>query len=233
MLDRVEVIQTIIDRIKAKTYLEIGVEGGHTFLRINARKKIAVDPEFKIRRKKRLKSIFKNPSNLCNAYYQMESDTFFETKPNKLARCGLDVAFIDGLHTYEQSLRDVQNTLKFLNKKGVIVMHDCNPSCEVAAYSVSSFNEAESLNLNGWTGQWCGDVWKTICYLRSTQNKLRICVLDCDCGLGLITVGTPENRLSYSEQDICNLTYDNLNENRAEILNLKNPGFLEEFIRSI
>lgn len=140
---------------------------------------------------------------------------------------------LHGLHTYEQSLRDVQNTLKFLNKKGVIVMHDCNPSCEVAAYSASSFKEAQSLNLNGWTGEWCGDVWKTICYLRSTQKQLRICVLDCDCGLGLITIGTPENKLSYSEQDICNLVYDNLNENRAEILNLKNPGFFEEFIRSI
>ena len=82
MLDRVQVIQTIIDRIKAKTYLEIGVEGGHTFLRIRAKKKIAVDPEFKIRRRKRLKSILKNPSNLRRRFYQMESDTFFETKRN-------------------------------------------------------------------------------------------------------------------------------------------------------
>ena len=143
------------------------------------------------------------------------------------------MAFIDGLHTYEQSLQDVQNTLRFGNKKGVIVRHDCNPSCEVAACAENSFKEAESLKLNGWAGQWCGDVWKTICHLRSTQNELRVCVLDCDCGLGLITMGTPENKLSYSEQDIDNLTYDDLNERRTEILNLKNPGLFEEFVRSI
>ncbi len=233
MLNRVKVIQTIIDRIKAKTYLEIGVEGGHTFLRINAREKIAVDPEFKIRRKKRFKHIFKNPSNLFNTYHQMESDTFFETKSNKLARRGVDVALIDGLHTYEQSLRDAQNTLKFLNQKGIIVMHDCNPPCKTAAYPASSFKQAESLNLDEWTGQWYGDVWKTVCYLRSTQKNLRIFVLDCDCGLGIITRGTPENILSYSEQDINNLTYNNLNEDRTEILNLKGPDFFGEFIKSI
>jgi len=233
MLDRVQVIQAIINRIGAKTYLEVGVEGGHTFLKINVRKKIGVDPDFKIGRKKQIKHIFKNPSNIFNMYHQMESDTFFKVESNKLAKYGIDVALIDGLHTYEQSLRDVQNTLNFLNQKGVIVLHDCNPQCEAEAHPASSYKHAESLNLAGWTGQWCGEVWKTVCWLRSAQKNLRIFVLDCDCGLGIITKGIPENMLSYSKQDIDSLTYKDLDENRTEILNLKSSDFFGEFIRSI
>lgn len=42
------VIQIIIDRIKAASYLEIGVLAGDVFLQMKARRKWAVDPEFKI-----------------------------------------------------------------------------------------------------------------------------------------------------------------------------------------
>ncbi len=38
-----------------------------------------------------------------------------------------DVIFVDGLHTYEQVHRDVQNSLRCLNKDGYIVMHDLLP----------------------------------------------------------------------------------------------------------
>ena len=47
-MDRIKVIQSIVDKIKARMYLEIGVEFGTTFFYIKANRKIAVDPEFKI-----------------------------------------------------------------------------------------------------------------------------------------------------------------------------------------
>jgi len=38
-----------------------------------------------------------------------------------------DVIFIDGLHTYEQVRKDVENSLKCLKKGGYLVLHDLIP----------------------------------------------------------------------------------------------------------
>ncbi|MFC1567283.1 class I SAM-dependent methyltransferase [Thermodesulfobacteriota bacterium] len=231
-MNRLEVIQAIIDCKRVKTYLEIGVEGGDVFLKVKAKKKIAVDPKILITKKSRFKSILKDFSNISNKYYQMTSDYFFETKAS-LFKNGLDVVFIDGLHTYEQSLRDIQNSLKLLNEDGVIIMHDCNPQTESIAYPAASCQHAEGLQLDGWTGEWSGDVWKTIAYLRSTHKNLHVFVLDCDYGLGIITKGTPENMLEFSKEEIKKLSYDDLAKNRSNILNLKNTEYFKEMIKAL
>ena len=38
-----------------------------------------------------------------------------------------DCIFIDGLHTFEQSLKDFYNAWEVLNKGGAVVFHDTNP----------------------------------------------------------------------------------------------------------
>ena len=63
---RVRIIQEIINHIKAKTYLEIGVQNGSTFLRIRAPKKIAIDPSIKINMKAKSFFLIYNPKNLFN-----------------------------------------------------------------------------------------------------------------------------------------------------------------------
>ena len=57
----------------------------------------------------------------------MTSDEFFANEAAFLERRGIDVALIDGLHTYGQVVRDVENTLRYLRDDGIIVLHDCNP----------------------------------------------------------------------------------------------------------
>ena len=119
-MNRRDIIQRTINKLSARNYLEIGVKKGKVFLEIKARKKIAVDPQFKIDTKRKIKSWSKNFFNIFNEYYEMTSDRFFEMHSNRLVQLsGLDVAFIDGLHTYKQSLKDVKNCLSFLNKNGV------------------------------------------------------------------------------------------------------------------
>ena len=134
-MDKVSVIQKLISVKKARVYLEIGVASGDCFLKVAAPTKIAVDPEFTIpfRRKlrhhaKRLRLAFNSRSRMNEYYYKMRSDDFFAKTHSSLLKEGVDVAFVDGLHTHEQSLRDVKNCLKFLNPGGFIVVHDCNPS---------------------------------------------------------------------------------------------------------
>src|SRR4030066_1957580 len=101
-MDRISVIQEIIDRRSAKTYLEIGVRSGDAFLKIRAKSKYGVDPFFTISHGKKFRYYFKNSYNIFNKYFDMESDTFFVQEKLRLSEHGLDVVFIDGLHTFSQ-----------------------------------------------------------------------------------------------------------------------------------
>jgi len=229
-MNRVTVLQKIINKKRASTYLEIGVLSGDTFLRIKTRHKWGVDPHFEIEPVKKWRYYIKNPFNVFNEFFSMGSNAFFDKEEARLSKYGVDVAFIDGLHTFPQSLKDVQNTLKYLNKNGIIVLHDCNPLSEAAALPAESIREVQKINPPGFNGTWNGDVWKTIAYLRVTRKDLNIFVLDCDFGLGIITKGTPENMLEYSAEEVQKLSYSDLSENRQSLLNLKDEGYLEEFL---
>jgi len=227
-MSRIEIIQRIINKKKATKYLEIGVERGNCFLLIRAKRKYAVEPRFMISWKKKLKWMRKNPCNIFAKYYEVRSDDYFAYKNHSK---GYDVVFVDGLHTYKQTLRDVDNSLLYLNKKGVIVVHDCSPPYEAAAYPADSYIHAASSNIPGWNGDWCGDVWKTIVHLRSFHEDLNIFVLDHDYGLGIITRGEPDNMLSFSMEELNELAYKDLEKNREELLNLKKVDFFREFLK--
>lgn len=229
-MKRTEIIQKIIDKTKARTYLEIGVFRGSNFFPVKAGRKIGVDPQFSFGSRRKIKWWFKNLHNLLARYYETDSDSFFAR--NSLDG-GVDVAFIDGLHTYQQSLKDVENSIKRLNPRGVIIMHDCNPQSEAAACPALSIDHVAALNPPDWDGQWNGDVWKTICYLRSTRHDLNIFVLDCDQGLGIITRGKPEEVLSFTPAQVDNLTYSDLAKDRERLLNLKGKDYLFEFLKTI
>jgi hypothetical protein len=222
---RLEVIQKIINKVGCKTYLEIGVEYGSVFLNVDAPRKIGVDPDLRISLSNKithLRDIFKNN------YYQKKSDDFFAADSHIFEDNKIDVAFIDGLHTYRQSFSDLKNCLKYLNDGGVIVMHDCNP--ESPAMAAPSIEEYKRYPIPGKA--WCGDVWKTIARIRSDPDygNLDAFVLDCNYGLGVITRSKQKNRLSYTVSDIEKMSYKDLEDNRDKILNLKDPNYLNEFI---
>ena len=229
-MTKTDVIQRIVDKARARTYLEIGVHQGVSFMPIRIRHKIAVDPKFAITRKSRLKWLLMNFANVTAEFHEVTSDAYF-TRKKSTDR--FDVVFVDGLHTYEQSLRDVISSLSGLNENGVILMDDCNPPHRAAAYPAASLQQAAEAELAGWTGEWCGDVWKTICYLRSQRNDLIVFVLDCDYGLGIVTRGKPDNRLNLSEDELSKMTYDDLERDRRHLLNLKDESYLMEFVDSI
>lgn len=229
-MNRTEVIQSVMDKKNARTYLEIGVEAGINFFLLKAKRKIAVDPNFLFSQKHRIKRTIQNPYNFFARFHQKTSDDYFADVKNKDQP---DVVFIDGLHSYQQSLKDVNNALAIMNEEGVIIMHDCSPPHEAAAQPANSWNHAASMNLPGWTNEWCGDVWKTICNLRSNRKDLRVFVLDCDYGLGIITRGKADDNLELSEQEIEKMTFDKLSENRQYLLNLKDVSFFPEFLKSI
>ena len=101
------------------------------------------------------------------------------------------VIFIDGLHTFEQTLQDCYNSLNYLAQGGVIILHDCNPPSDASSTPAQSIPEAEkkwkSKNTSGWTDEWCGDTWKTIPFLIKNNPELNVSVLNTDYGLGIVS----------------------------------------------
>ena len=223
------IVQALLDHSSRQNYLEIGVETGDCFLKIRARKKIAVDPHIPIGIRRKLKYILRNPCNIRNVYAEVTSDEFFARHDELLKEYPPAVAFVDGLHTFEQSLRDVMNALEYVGSDGVIVVHDCNPESAAAAQPTFSIDAAAARRVDGWTGEWCGDVWKTIVHLRGTRGDLNVCVLDCDHGVGVITRAR-ERRPTAALGNPTSMTYEDLEANRKVILNLQPESYLDTLL---
>lgn len=162
---RVHLIQYFIDKYKFNSYLEVGVKNRVTFDKINCREKVGIDP------------ILAGDSNPTEgiALYAKDSDTFFKTNKRKF-----DIVFIDGLHLYEQTMRDTINSWNCLNLNGVIMIHDCLPTNCVISSRVRV------------TSEWTGDVWKSIVWFRESYPKIDCSVVNVDYGCGVIIKSNDE-----------------------------------------
>jgi hypothetical protein len=122
-MNRTDIINAIAKKINAKSYLEIGVDNGVNFEKVNCEYKVGVDPN----------------SQLPNII-SMTSDEFFAQNKEKF-----DLIFIDGLHTYEQVYKDIINSLNVLNPNGYIICHDTNP--------ISEERQTPQWNGGDWNGE--------------------------------------------------------------------------------
>ena len=125
-------------------YLEIGIEYGYTFERINIYNKIGVDPDPKIHDAKILK---------------MTSDEFFEKNETKM-----DIIFIDGMHQSDYVLRDLNNSINCLSEIGMIFIDDIIPKTEREQFKIPIKHVYENGILK-YRESWTGDVWKVIYFL--------------------------------------------------------------------
>jgi len=185
------------------SYVEIGVRDGACIRQIHARRKYAIDPA---------PVAAENIESDGTRLFRMESDTFFaghatqafESRP-------VHVALVDGLHEFEQTLRDILNLERIMHPNGMIFVHDCNPP---------SRKHAEDSN-----GEWNGDVWKVGYYLRHYRQDLRFVTLDCDWGLGVISSlsNSAPPVIAENVARVAALDYDVLAADRRGVLNLKSP----------
>jgi hypothetical protein len=105
------------DLVAGRRYLEVGVRKGETFFGIDMPEKDAVAPVFAFPEAKR-----NQPG--CR-FFEITSDAFFSSKE---ARRDYDVVFLDGLHTFEQILRDFCATLSSVSERPIILLDDTVPS---------------------------------------------------------------------------------------------------------
>jgi hypothetical protein len=152
------------------TYLEIGVDAGRTLsLARPPTVAIGVDPAL---------SATPPPFAAKTRTFAMESDAFFAS-PDVSARLGrapVALAFVDGLHLFEQALRDFLHVERHAARGSVVLFHDCLP-----------LDRATSARERR-TGFWSGDVWKLLPILREHRPDLDAFVIPAyPTGLGVVT----------------------------------------------
>ncbi len=226
-MNRLDVIMGLIQKKKFKNYLEIGVFNGHIFFKVKSNFKIAVDPNFTFDSVRKFGKSLLNPSNFNSHFFEKTSDDFFENDAEKiLANKKIELTFIDGMHEYEYALRDVENTLRYLDDAGAIVLHDCNPVKKESSISYKEWTETNSVEV------WNGDVWKAILHLRCLRPDLSVFVLDTDEGLGIVTKKPSKSGLTFTKEQIESFDYEDLDKNRKEWLDLKPKEFFNEFLNT-
>jgi hypothetical protein len=224
---RMEVIQRAINILGARRYLEIGVSDGLCFCALTAPEKIGVDP------------ISPSPAVLIEmrrpgvSYLALPSDDFFQQAAPQVLADGVDVVFIDGLHTYAQAYRDCINSLNYLNRGGLIILHDCLPSSESEARVAENLEDAIRLNGGPAWRPWVGDVWKAIVRLRATHSDLQTCVLHCDYGIGLVYRARNSSKLSHQVAQINAMTYADLANDATRLLGLGKPWGLMTVLKKL
>lgn len=150
---------------KATTYLEVGVQHGLTFRDVALPFRWGVDPvpKFNVRR---LQSGCKFSSVTSDIFFdELNKDVFF------------DLIFLDGLHEWKQTYRDLMNSLTHLNENGVILIDDVVPDDEYSA--VPDLNESIRIKKQLGIGntRWQGDVFKVLLAIINLHPELGLCVI--------------------------------------------------------
>jgi|SRR5579862_2443042 len=168
MLNRPEVINYFIKRFGYRRYLEIGVEAGNTFNAVEATAKFAVDPHFRIAR-----------DALRGESFAMTSDAFFNEHREEI----FDIVFIDGLHTFEQSLRDFASAMACVSKTGVILVDDCNPSDYLASIRDHDLSRKLKEQQGVKDRNWMGDVYKTVLFINDHFGNVSLSYINDTMGI--------------------------------------------------
>ena len=180
---RWNLIQHIIDKCNHSKYLEIGCDKDQSFSKIRIHCKVGVDP-------------------ISGGTIRNTSDNFFKDNKEKF-----DIIFIDGLHHYEQVIRDVNNSLNILNDKGHILIHDCLPRT-IAHQAIPRYR-----------GSWNGDVWKSIVELRNKKD-LEVFTCEIDFGVAVIQKKNNTKPLSIKIDDFKKLKFKDYYYHNNEFMNV-------------
>jgi tetratricopeptide (TPR) repeat protein len=155
-----EVLQLLHERLRPRTYLEIGVESGASLqLARYSAVVLGIDPVPRPT----------PPLPPAARLFHMTSDAFFSqhTRQELLGGQRVELAFIDGMHWFEFVVRDFENVERWCGNGSTIVLHDCLPVAAIAALRERR------------TTFWVGDAWKALKYLATERPDLSISVIPC------------------------------------------------------
>ena len=156
----------IIELIRATScdiYLELGIDDGLNISKIvpYCNKCIGVD-------------IVDNRYHYGYEFHKMSSSDFLNQFKEKA-----DIIFIDANHNFEYVKTDLLNALKVLNKYGIILIHDTDPS-----------------SLYYSSDKYCGDSYKIINWIKTCYSELNVVTLPIGV-TGLTIVNRDKERRVY------------------------------------
>jgi hypothetical protein len=152
-------VNVLVRELRLRSYLEVGVFEGETFANVCGRRRYGVDPQ-------PLFDVALLPRR--SSFAVTTSDDFFTAlRPSKR----FDVAFLAGLHTFEQTYRDLVHTFANM-RNGVILVDDTVPVDEYSAIpdQAASYRPREAAGLKG--RPWHGDVWRVVWLLERHHHDL-------------------------------------------------------------
>lgn len=152
LTDAFERLNALAKIVSASRYLEIGVAKGHTFRKVNVQFKVAVDPRFRLD----IDSI----ANSSTVFHEVTSDEFFESLASKYQL--FDLIYLDGMHTFEQTLRDFTASIPFSHARTIWLLDDTCPSSWLAANPNRQFTDRFRGRFRLSDRNWMGDVYKVV-----------------------------------------------------------------------
>lgn len=205
--DYLRVLASAHASVRPQTYIEIGVATGDSFrLARPETRAIGIDPAPRL----------KAPLGPRQTVFAESSDEYFARR-DPVADLGgrrVQMAFIDGLHLFENALRDFIHLEAIAEADSLIFVHDCYPLDER-----TSTRERQ-------TAFWSGDVWRLIALLKRHRPDLAVRTIAArPTGLGLITRLDPRSRVLAERFDALieeglSLSFESLADSKREALNL-------------
>ncbi len=198
-------LQTVHQWLHPKNYLEIGVETGSSLAYAKPGTKcIGIDPEPKISVE------FTADTHI----YPLPSDDFFKQHNlQEILGEPLEFVFIDGLHVFDQVLRDFINVERNSTKRTLVFFHDTYPICELT----------QRPNRNSI--YWSGDPWKIVPCLKECRPDLEVITIKTHpSGLSLVLGCDPKNTVlsdNYTtiERKFSQMRYEDIEADKDKILN--------------
>jgi hypothetical protein len=202
-----KVLARIIDHVKPRTYVEIGVFRGDSLkLAQLPTLAIGIDPAPQLMA----------PLAANHKIFTATSDDFFAGHDLRTELNGLpvDLAFIDGMHHFEFALRDFANLERHCSRDSIILIHDCYPL------------DRESAGRAPRNVNWSGDIWRLIVLLKKYRPDLSVNVIGTPpTGLGLVRNLDPNSGFLLEQyerlyHEFLALDYSHLDEDMSGKLNL-------------
>ena len=153
--DYYSVLQWVHQILRPERYLEVGIRQGESLrLALPETECIGIDPT----------PLLQEPPTPKTKLFAMTSNEFFESQ-NLVDIWGVgtfSLAFVDGLHLFEQALLDFANLERLATTASIIMIHDCLPLDATTSERTRS------------THFYSGDVWKLAMCLKNRRPDLKI-----------------------------------------------------------